>query len=183
LRRKQSGVIVQRPGLDGGAQLAHQRQVVMQVVDRGEARAEDLVDPLQVVQVRAREVPAGIAVAGGVERSRVVPMYRVADSDIAEAREEPAVTRIARGQHAVEHVDARDDAAPLDPASACPASRDYSKAYLHHLVKSEEILGQVLLSWHNLAFFQTLMAALRGAIATGTLEAFRREFAARQAVR
>ena len=42
-----------------------------------------------------------------------------------------------------------DDPDPLDPASDCPASRDYSKAYLHHLVKSGEILGQVLLSWHN----------------------------------
>jgi queuine tRNA-ribosyltransferase len=76
-----------------------------------------------------------------------------------------------------------DDDAALDPASDCPASRDYSKAYLHHLVKSEEILGQVLLSWHNLAFFQQLMGALRTAIAEGRLEAFRREFAARQASR
>jgi queuine tRNA-ribosyltransferase len=76
-----------------------------------------------------------------------------------------------------------DDETPLDEASACPASRDYSRAYLHHLVKSEEILGQVLLSWHNLAFFQQLMAALRTAIVEGRLEAFRREFAARQAVR
>jgi len=74
-----------------------------------------------------------------------------------------------------------DDEAPLDPASDCPASRDYSKAYLHHLVKSEEILGQVLLSWHNLAFFQGLMAGLRAAIAEGRLEAFRREARTRQA--
>jgi queuine tRNA-ribosyltransferase len=76
-----------------------------------------------------------------------------------------------------------DDEAPLDEASACSASRDYSRAYLHHLVKSEEILGQVLLSWHNLAFFQQLMAALRAAISEGRLEAFRRDFASRQAVR
>jgi queuine tRNA-ribosyltransferase len=47
-------------------------------------------------------------------------------------------------------------------------------------VKSDEILGQVLLSWHNLAFFQTLMAALRSAIAEGRMEAFRQAFAARQ---
>jgi len=73
-----------------------------------------------------------------------------------------------------------DDDAPLDETSACPASRDYSKAYLHHLVKSEEILGQVLLSWHNLAFFQTLMAALRAAIDEGRLAAFRADFLARQ---
>jgi queuine tRNA-ribosyltransferase len=76
-----------------------------------------------------------------------------------------------------------DDDTPLDETSACAASRDYSKAYLHHLVKSEEILAQVLLSWHNLAFFQQLMAALRSAIAEGRLDAFRREFAARQASR
>jgi queuine tRNA-ribosyltransferase len=69
-----------------------------------------------------------------------------------------------------------DDDAPLDPESDCPASRDYSKAYLHHLVKSEEILGQVLLSWHNISVFQRLMAAMRAAIAEGRLEAFRRDF-------
>jgi len=73
-----------------------------------------------------------------------------------------------------------DDDTPLDATSACPASRDYSKAYLHHLVKSEEILGQVLLSWHNLAFFQELMTELRLAIAEGRIEAFRQAFAARQ---
>ncbi len=73
-----------------------------------------------------------------------------------------------------------EDDSPLDPASDCPASRDYSKAYLHHLFKSEEILGQVLLSWHNIAMFQSLMSNLRSAITEGRLEAFRRDFAARQ---
>ena len=73
-----------------------------------------------------------------------------------------------------------EDDTPLDEASACPASRDYSKAYLHHLVKAEEILGQVLLSWHNLCFFQALMAELRAAISEGRAEAFRRSFAMRQ---
>ncbi len=74
-----------------------------------------------------------------------------------------------------------EDDTPLDPDIAVPASRDYSKAYLHHLVKSDEILGQVLLSWHNIAFFQALTAALREAIAEGRLETFRQEFHARQA--
>jgi len=74
-----------------------------------------------------------------------------------------------------------EDDTPLDAEIAVPASRAYSKAYLHHLVKSEEILGQVLLSWHNIAFFQALTAALRAAIAEGRLEAFRREFHRRQA--
>ena len=74
-----------------------------------------------------------------------------------------------------------DDDRPLDPDSDCPASRDYSRAYLHHLVKSEEILSQVLLSWHNTAFFQALMAGMRAAIASGTFEAFRKAVAAGQA--
>jgi queuine tRNA-ribosyltransferase len=72
-----------------------------------------------------------------------------------------------------------DDPEPLDLESDCPASRDYSRAYLHHLVKSDEILGQVLLSWHNVAFFETLMAQLRAAITQGRLEAFRRAFRTR----
>jgi queuine tRNA-ribosyltransferase len=73
-----------------------------------------------------------------------------------------------------------DDGDPLDDESDCPASRDYSRAYLHHLVKSGEILGQVLLSWHNVAFFETLMARMRVAIVAGRLEAFRRDFKAGQ---
>ncbi|MDB5430967.1 MAG: queuine tRNA-ribosyltransferase [Caulobacter sp.] len=76
-----------------------------------------------------------------------------------------------------------EDDEPLDGASACPASSHYSKAYLHHLVKAEEILGQVLLSWHNIAFFQALMGEMRAAIAEGRMEAFRKTFAARQPVK
>jgi queuine tRNA-ribosyltransferase len=75
-----------------------------------------------------------------------------------------------------------DDDTPLDETADCDASRNYSKAYLHHLVKSEEILGQVLLSWHNLAFFQALMSELRAAIAEGRLDAFRRDFKVRQRI-
>jgi len=73
-----------------------------------------------------------------------------------------------------------EDESPLDPSSEVSASRDYSKAYLHHLVKSGEILGQVLLSWHNLAFYQALMVELRAAISQGRMESFRRGFAAQQ---
>ena len=56
-----------------------------------------------------------------------------------------------------------EDETPLDASSSCPASRDYSKAYLHHLVKAEEILAQVLLSWHNIAFYQAMMIEIRAA--------------------
>jgi len=70
-----------------------------------------------------------------------------------------------------------EDDTPLDPSSSCPAGRDYSKAYLHHLVKSDEILGQVLLSWWNIAFFQQTMDQARTAIAEGRFDAWRRAFA------
>ncbi len=60
-----------------------------------------------------------------------------------------------------------DDPAPLDAASSCPAARDYSRAYLHHLIKSGEYLGSMLLSWANTSFYQDLMAAMREAIAAG----------------
>lgn len=71
-----------------------------------------------------------------------------------------------------------EDAAPLDEASDCPASRDYSKAYLHHLFKAGELLGQVLLSWHNVAYYQRLMQRIRAAIADGRFEQFRSVFRA-----
>jgi queuine tRNA-ribosyltransferase len=68
-----------------------------------------------------------------------------------------------------------EDPAPLDPSSSCPAARDYSRAYLHHLVKSGEYLGSMLLSWANTAFYQDLMAAMRDAIATGRFAAWAAE--------
>jgi queuine tRNA-ribosyltransferase len=65
-----------------------------------------------------------------------------------------------------------DDPAPLDPESSCPAARDYSRAYLHHLVKCEEYLGAMLLSWANTAFYQQLMQAMRNAIAEDRFSAW-----------
>ncbi|HEY0291358.1 MAG TPA: tRNA guanosine(34) transglycosylase Tgt, partial [Hansschlegelia sp.] len=61
-----------------------------------------------------------------------------------------------------------DDPRPLDEASDCPALRDYSRAYLHHLVKAGEILGMMLLSWANIAYYQHLMSGARAAIAAGS---------------
>ncbi len=72
-----------------------------------------------------------------------------------------------------------DDDTPLAPEIDCPASRDYSKAYLNHLFKSGEYLSAMLMSWHNIAYFEHLMARIRAAIAAGEFEAFRREFRAK----
>ena len=68
-----------------------------------------------------------------------------------------------------------DDARPLDEQSAHPAARTYSRAYLHHLTKANEMLGAVLLSTINLAYYQELMAGMRAAIEAGRFEAFRAE--------
>jgi queuine tRNA-ribosyltransferase len=65
------------------------------------------------------------------------------------------------------------DPRPLDEESPHPAARTYSRAYLHHLVKANEILGAVLLSTINIAYYQALMAGMREAIAAGTFEDFR----------
>src|SRR3954471_17875698 len=62
-----------------------------------------------------------------------------------------------------------DDAAPLDADCGCPACRQFSRAYLHHVVKSGEIIAAMLLTWHNLAHYQRLMAAMRQAIAESRL--------------
>jgi queuine tRNA-ribosyltransferase len=67
-----------------------------------------------------------------------------------------------------------DDAAPLDQGCACPACTRHSRAYLHHLFKAGEMLGPMLLTWHNLRYYQDLMRGLRAAIAEGRLDAFAR---------
>ena len=60
-----------------------------------------------------------------------------------------------------------EDPRPLDAESDCPALRDYSRAYLHHLVRCEEMLGAMLISWANIHYYQQLMAGARAAIAAG----------------
>lgn len=68
-----------------------------------------------------------------------------------------------------------DDTRPLDEQSDCPAARDYSRAYLHHLVRSNEALGGMLLTWNNLAYYQFLMAGIRDAIEAGRFADFMAE--------
>jgi queuine tRNA-ribosyltransferase len=72
-----------------------------------------------------------------------------------------------------------EDPRPLDANSSCPAARDYSRAYLHHLMKSGELLGGMLLTWANTAFYQDLMLQARLAIAEGRYAAFVAEYKTR----
>ena len=88
----------------------------------------------------------------------------------------------ARGPVNLRNARHRDDPRPLEEGCDCPACRKYSRAYLHHVIKSDEIIGSMLLTWHNLRYYQRLMQGLRDAIAAGTLAAFVAEFHARRAL-
>ena len=74
-----------------------------------------------------------------------------------------------------------EDPRPLDADCHCPACRNYSRAYLHHLFKAEEVLSLMLLSWHNIQYYQDLMAGMRAAITAGSFAAFEADFHAAQA--
>jgi queuine tRNA-ribosyltransferase len=74
-----------------------------------------------------------------------------------------------------------EDPRPLDPDCSCPACRNYSRAYLHHVFKAGEIIAAMLLTWHNLHYYQELMSGLRAAIAERRLAAFAAAFAAERA--
>ena len=76
-----------------------------------------------------------------------------------------------------------DDPRPLDPESRCPAARDFSRAYLHHLFRSGEALGGTLLSIVNLFYYQDLMASARAAIVAGSFADFAAETKAQWAVK
>jgi queuine tRNA-ribosyltransferase len=72
-----------------------------------------------------------------------------------------------------------EDSDPIEPGCPCPACSTLERAYVHHLVKSGEILGAILITQHNLWFYQGLMQSLRDAIAGQRLDAFARDFVSR----
>ncbi|MEM6303094.1 MAG: tRNA guanosine(34) transglycosylase Tgt [Pseudomonadota bacterium] len=81
-----------------------------------------------------------------------------------------------RGVLNIKNARHQDDPRPLDEECTCPACRNYSRAYLHHLFRSQEILASMLLTWHNLKYYQDLMAGMRDAIANGQFDAWEEEF-------
>jgi queuine tRNA-ribosyltransferase len=86
-----------------------------------------------------------------------------------------------RGELNLRNARHRDDPRPIDAQCGCPACRDYSRAYLHHLIRSDEILGLMLLTWHNLHYYQDIMRGLRGAIDSSTLDHWIAAFETEQA--
>ncbi|MEC8668633.1 MAG: tRNA guanosine(34) transglycosylase Tgt [Pseudomonadota bacterium] len=84
------------------------------------------------------------------------------------------VVNIKNARHA-------DDPRPLDEDCTCPACRNYSRAYLHHVYRAQEMISGMLLTWHNLQYYQEIMAGMRGAIAEGRFDAWEAEFRAGRA--
>jgi len=79
------------------------------------------------------------------------------------------VVNIKNARHA-------DDPRPLDEKCGCPACQNYSRAYLHHVFRSNEMISGMLLTWHNLHYFQDIMQGMRDAIAAGTFDAWEKDF-------
>lgn len=107
------------------------------------------------------------AVARGIDMFDCVLPTRSGRNGQAWTRRGPVNVKNAR------HVD---DPRPLDADCPCPACTQFSRAYLNHLVKAGEILAMMLITWHNLTYYQQLMADLRSAIEGGTFQAYVAQF-------
>ena len=86
-----------------------------------------------------------------------------------------------RGQVNIKNARHQDDPRPLDGHCICPACRNYSRAYLHHVMRAGEMISGMLLTWHNLHYYQELMEGMRDAIARGQFAAFEAAFHAQRA--
>ena len=161
--RRQSARALRQIGFSGyavgGLAVGEPQQVMLEMLD---ATCPELPDerPRYLMGVGTPEDILE-AVARGIDMFDCVMPTR-------NARHGHAFTR--RGTVNLKNARHADDPRPLDEESTCSAARDYSRAYLHHLVKAQETLGKMLLSWNNLHYYQSLMAELRDAIARGCFE-------------
>ncbi|MEX5730172.1 queuine tRNA-ribosyltransferase [Rhodovulum iodosum] len=112
------------------------------------------------------------AVARGIDMMDCVLPTRSGRTGQAFTRR--GVVNIKNARHA-------DDPRPLDEACACPACRAYSRAYLHHVFRAGEIIASMLMTWHNLHYYQDLMAGMRAAISKGRFAEFEAAFHAGRA--
>jgi len=87
-----------------------------------------------------------------------------------------------RGVVNIKNARHQDDPRPLDEACSCPACRNYSRAYLHHVFRSQEIISSMLLTWHNLHYFQEIMQQMRDAIAADDFAGFESQFHGQRAL-
>lgn len=86
-----------------------------------------------------------------------------------------------RGVVNIKNARHQNDPRPLDETCACPTCQNYSRAYLHHVFRAQEMISGMLLTWHNLHYYQDLMQSMRDAITAGEFEAFQGQFHAERA--
>ena len=110
-------------------------------------------------------------IVGGVERG--IDMF---DCVLPSRSGRTGQAQTRRGAINIKNARHVDDPRPLDPDCSCPTCKNYSRAYLHHVFKAQEIICSMLMTWHNLHYYQELMQGLRNAIAAGNLAAFSQEF-------
>jgi len=172
--REESAAALREIGFDGyavgGLAVGEGQEAMFAVLDY----APDLLPADRPRYLMGVGKPCDIvgAVERGIDMMDCVLPTRSGRTGQAWTRRGPVNLKNARHQ---------DDSRPLDEDCACPCCRSYSRAYLHHVFRSEEIISAMLLTWHNLHYFQDLMAGLRAAIAAGRLAAFVADFHARRA--
>ena len=118
-----------------------------------QALSVDDLDP--AVLERERKIALDKAVEEAAKSGKQIP------ADILAKRADGAAAKFAK------------DNRPMDEEHPCPALSQYSRAYIHHLMRSGELLGMMLLSWANIAYYQSLMQGMRDAIEQGRFEEFR----------
>ncbi len=149
----------------GGVSVGEGHDLMMQAVDAAEPHLPDH-KPRYLMGVG---YPQDLveAVARGIDMFDCVLPTRLARSGVFFNR---------RGSHRITHRQYRKDRYPLDPQCQCYTCQNFSRLYLHHLVKSKELLGTTLLAIHNLTFYQDLMTMMRQAIDESRFEEFRLSF-------
>ncbi|MGB0507934.1 MAG: tRNA guanosine(34) transglycosylase Tgt [Pikeienuella sp.] len=172
--REESSKALGQIGFDGyaigGLAVGEGQEVMFNVLDY----APDMLPPEKPRYLMGVGKPDDIvgAVRRGVDMFDCVLPSR-------SGRNGQALTR--RGNINVKNARHAEDTRPLDSECGCPACRNYSRAYLHHVYKSQEIIASMLITWHNLHYYQELMQGLRQAIASGTLDTFEDAFHAKRA--
>jgi queuine tRNA-ribosyltransferase len=172
--REESSKSLQEIGFEGyaigGLAVGEGQERMFEVLDTAPAMLPD-DRPRYLMGVGKPDDLVG-AVARGVDMFDCVLPSRSGRTGQAFTRR--GVVNIRNARHAA-------DPRPLDPDCACPSCCGYSRAYLHHVNKAGEIISSMLLTWHNLHYYQELMAGLRDAIGAGTLAEFTAAFRAGQA--
>ena len=174
-QREESAEALMRIGFDGyavgGLAVGEGREAMLGVLDFAPAMLPE-GRPRYLMGVGKPEDVVG-AVARGIDMMDCVLPTR-------SGRTGQAFTR--RGEVNLRNARHTDDPRPLEEDCACPACRNHSRAYLHHLVRAKEIVGSMLLTWHNLQHYGALMAEMREAISGGRFAAFEAGFHARRAM-